>query len=144
MKSAAAGIRRLLWVLALLAVVLVSAVALSQESRQGDRVLHRYLDPQKWIGGQGVQQGASAAAMNGEAGEAPGLGLSPGPEEWVWTERGPVGPGDLSAPQGPLGGGATELDDDTDRVDGLNYQASFDPSVVPWKRSIAQNRVRRQ
>lgn len=120
--------------------------ARAQESRDGDRVLHRYLEPGDY---QRQRRGRGGRVASGEDGGGSaelgtrGSGLLPGPQEWVWTQAGPVGPQGVDAPHGPLSGGPVELDRDTDRVDELTYQSNFDPSVVPFKRGIAQNRVRR-
>ncbi len=129
----------------LMMTVAMSAVVVAQESRRGDRVLHRYLDRDLWLELRGSGEAPPRAVRPPQRapGEAPALEVSPGAEEWIWTSSGPVGPGTLEEPHGPLNpaGGETELDDLTDRVDSLDYQASFDPSVVPLKRGVAQNRV---
>ena len=123
----------------------------AQESRRGDRVIHRYLDPGRWLeSAQPEGSGTSAAPAGADRpapaeGEPPGLWMSPGQDEWIWTAEGPIGPQGVEEPHGPLdlNTGGTDLDDRTDRVDALNYQASFDPSVVPFKRGVVQNKIRR-
>lgn len=128
----------------LVALVVCISVAAGQESRRGDRVLHRYLDETRWrADGGGVAAGAGLA-QPGASGQ--GLSVAPGSEEWIWTAQGPVGPQAIGEPHGPLsaGGGETALDDVTDRVESIHYQASFEPSVVPFKRGVVQNRVRQR
>ncbi len=143
---------------ALLVAVLMAAVAATasaQQSERGDRVIHRYFDAGQWFdesGGETQSDGDRGDAPRRRAhqpspgdGDAPGLWLSPGEGEWIWTGDGPIGPGDVEEPHGNLdaGGAETQLDGETDQVDQLDYQASFDPSVVPFKRVGVQNRVRR-
>lgn len=135
----------------LLCVALAAASVWAQESRRDDQILHRYLDPGRWADGQDTrirrgasEDGAASSPRASAEGEGPGLWVTPGEDEWIWTADGPVGPGLMREPHGPLGGqGETELDAETDFVDALEYQASFDPSVVPFKRGVAQNRITR-
>lgn len=122
----------------------------AQESREGNRVLHRHLEPDRYSRSAGRDTSSISPNGAGDPQELTGLpsrggtGLNPGPDEWVFTAQGPVGPDALAAPHGPLEGGPVELDEDTDQVDALNYQSNFEPSVVPLKRGVSQNRVRRQ
>jgi len=137
------------------AVAAMAATASAQQSERGDRVIHRYFDAGQWFdqshgeetteGQHGDEPRRRAQQPSPNEGDAPGLWLSPGDEEWIWTGDGPIGPGDVDEPHGNLdaGGAETALDGDTDQVDQLDYQASFDPSVVPFKRVGVQNRVRR-
>lgn len=126
----------------LLIVVLFLSVAGAQESKRGGRVIHRYLDEDRWRAYQGEASTDSALPSPGEAGQ--GLAMAPGEQEWIWTAQGPLGPKDIEEPHGPLspGAGETPLDDDTDRVESIQYQANFEPSVVPFKRGVVQNQVR--
>lgn len=142
--------RRVCLVAIALAITAATVPLWAQESRQGDRVIHRYFDPGQWSGDQSRQpdvDGDAGGAQRPAAqqGDAPGLWLSPGQGEWILTPDGPLGPDAVEQPHGSLDttGGQTELDDRTDRVDELDYQTNFDPSVVPFKRGMVQNRVRR-
>ena len=136
----------------LVCAALVTASLEAQESLSGERVLHRYLDASKWYeyqqreGSDGEAGGPASSAQRPRPapGEPPGLWLSPAGGEWILTADGPVGPGEIAAPHGGLtpGQSETELDERTDHVDDLDYQANFEPSVVPFKRGVAQNRVR--
>lgn len=60
------------------------------------------------------------------------------------SDTGPVSALSMENPQGGLDprNATNKLDDDTDHVDELNYFSSFDPSVIPYKRGVAQNAVR--
>lgn len=74
----------------------------------------------------------------------PALSPQPGRDELIFGEQGPMAAEVLEQPQGPLDPGraqANKLDDKTDRVNQLNYFPAFDPSVIPYKRVVAQNRV---
>lgn len=138
-------------------VVLSVVVALqvhSQQSERGDRVIHRYLDSERW-GGEEGESGAEvpteeieldrATRPDGAPGESPGLWLSPSSGEWIWTPDGPVGARDVDTPHGAMDNhhAPTRLDGQTDRVDQLDYQSSFQPSVIPFKRGGVQDRVAR-
>ena len=134
-------------------VITVGTVPLwAQESRQGDRVIHRYFDPGLWGDEQHRSttsqdehsESRSARRPSSRPGDAPGLWLSPGQGEWILTAEGPLGPEAVEQPHGNLDTpqGQTELDDRTDRVDELDYQNNFDPSVVPFKRGVVQDRIR--
>ncbi|RAL21694.1 hypothetical protein DL240_12635 [Lujinxingia litoralis] len=120
----------------------------------GERVLHRYLDAEQLRAlseeGAGVAGGSSgptrgALASPWSAGSQPSLSVEPGRQEWVWTDQGPVGPEGVEYPHGGLDPrvGSAELDANTDRVNALDYQASFEPSVVPWKRGVVHDAVLR-
>lgn len=158
------SLRRLMFggLVALVSAAVIAGEVSSQESERGDRIIHRYLDPGRWIDSDDVDSSAEAAGGDdavepgeddrrgathppAQQGDRPGLWLSPGADEWIWTPEGPTGPGELDQPHGELDGhgGQTQLDGDTDRVDNLDYQASFDPSIIPFKRGGVQDRVRR-
>ncbi|TXD38588.1 transglutaminase domain-containing protein [Lujinxingia vulgaris] len=135
-------------------VLALPALLWAQESRRGDQVLHRHLDAQRFEAvsesddgvsvASGQQAGAGPSPWEGQG--QPGLSVEAGAQEWFWTADGPVAPSPLEAPHGgldPATGSAT-LDTNTDRVSALNYQASFEPSVVPWKRGVAHDGVVRQ
>lgn len=136
------------------AVLVVPALLGAQESRRGDRLLHRHLDAERFEAVDSDASGAGAAAggqvsagpspWSGEG--QPGLSVEAGAQEWFWTTDGPVAQSPLEPPHGgldPATGNAT-LDTNTDRVSALDYQASFEPSVVPWKRGVAHDGVTRQ
>lgn len=149
---------RVVAAVAAVGAVTVAALPVStQESTDGDRVIHRYFDAEdgdgdaesglpEGAGGDGREAGVEGADRPPTpAGAAPGMWMSPAHGEWIWTPEGPTGPGELTQPHGDLGAGAgpTELDGQTDRVDRLDYQSSFEPSVIPFKRGGVQDRVRR-
>lgn len=150
--------RRVALGVAAIAAVTVGTIPVwTQESRDGDRVLHRYFEADEWsTDGDSSRSRAAEPEGDGQAvrraerpetepGAAPGMWLSPRAGEWIWTPDGPTGPGDLDQPHGDLGprAGPTELDEQTDSVDQLEYQASFEPSVIPFKRGGVQDQVRR-
>lgn len=140
-------------------VLAVGATGWAQQKKSGQaesssqrRILHEYFDP--WsvqISGQASAGTGAASGAAGEqsikkvAGQPPGLSLQPATDEMILGDQGPVDSGSTSTPWGPLDPGAgapSRLDSSTDRVDQLNYWASFEPSVVPYKRVVVQNRVR--
>jgi hypothetical protein len=122
-----------------------------EKSDNSTRLLHEYFDPWRVAidGGSAAQESGAAAASPGAneiawtPGRPPGLSLRPSADEMIFGKDGPVDPGATSTPWGPLDPGArpSRLDDATDRVDQLNYWASFEPSVVPYKRGVVQNAV---
>ena len=132
---------------------MVCAVAVWAQD-QG-RLLHEYFNP--WDLGEGLEaSGADSGSERGSssaepptergsgAGQPPSLSVNPSNDEMVFGADGPVDPGVTSTPYGPLNPGQQEttLDDDTDRVDRLNYYANFDPSIMPYKRGVSQNAIR--
>lgn len=122
--------------------VLGSTVALwAQESTRGGVILHEYFDGSL----PGSRAGEGTPAPSGELGGPPALTLEPRPSELIFTGDGPMGDGPIEAPHGPLDprGGESRLDEETDRVDELDYFENFEPSIIPYKRMISQNRVQR-
>ncbi|MFU8803341.1 MAG: transglutaminase domain-containing protein [Bradymonadaceae bacterium] len=115
---------------------------LAQESRRDGVTLHEYFDPVLVGSGAGQDGEAGVAAPVGPGGP-PSLSLEPRRHEMIFSGDGPLSDVPIEAPHGPLDprAGASRLDDQTDRVDQLDYFANFDPSVLPYKRLIAQNRV---
>lgn len=122
-------------------------------AQSDDLILHEYVEPGELesssssetgaIGeGDGpARGGAPPSRQSNSATRAPDLTLDRGSGEVI---RGPGGPVEGTAqPYGPAspGGGATLLDDKTDTVDPLNYHATFDPSVYPYKRNVSQDRI---
>ncbi len=81
-----------------------------------------------------------------EPGEPPPLTLSASEDEPLVGEDGPQSSRPMDNPQGGLDplSAQNQLDDNTDRVDELDYYSSFDPSVIPFKRLVSQNLVRYQ
>ena len=116
---------------------------------QQERVLHEYFTPPGQLEQRVRGQGASSASQQPPRlktrapGDAPPLTLNVRPEELVHGEQGPQGARPLQNPQGGLDPrqASNALDSDTDQVDELNYFSSFDPSVIPYKRGVSQNRV---
>jgi hypothetical protein len=138
-KSRATRVSAIL-VLALLGWALTSR---AQESVRRGIVLHEYFE-----GGALQPRGdAQGALAPGEGrGMTPTLSLEPRPGEMIFSGDGPIGDVPIDAPHGPLDprAGESRLDGETDRVDQLDYFENFDPSIIPYKRLIAQNRVRRE
>ncbi|MEM1350599.1 MAG: hypothetical protein AAGI01_18705, partial [Myxococcota bacterium] len=131
----------------LTALVLMSAsVAIAQV--RPERILHEYFRAPSIQGSAGARDGLGGEGApprersRGPTGE-PSLTLDPKDDEPVLGAEGPKSPGGLDNPQGGLNPleAANPLDDRTDKVDELNYFSAFDPSVIPYKRMVAQNRV---
>ncbi len=131
--------------IASLAILSGGAIAWAQQARQ----LHEYFTPPDNL--ESVRRGGLADDGANQAprvktrqpGEAPPLTLGTRRDEPVHGEKGPVSSLPMKNPQGGLDpqSATNRLDDDTDRVDELNYFSSFDPSVIPYKRGVSQNRV---
>lgn len=120
----------------------------AQESSDDGVILHEYFDPASIsVGGSSeAGRGASAPSRTApSAGQPPGLTLDAGGGDVVLGPEGPLDRSAVSAPYGPRSprSGTTTLDDQTDRVDDLDYHAAFDPSVFPYKRTVVQNRATR-
>jgi hypothetical protein len=120
-----------------------SLAAVAQQSMDGPYVLHEYFEG-------GVDDGESGGVRPSEQpppqvgpGLPPSLSLEARPGEPIYSESGPVFEEKIKRPNGELTpmGGSNELDDRTDRVDSLTYFSNFDPSVIPYKRVVAQNHV---
>ena len=142
---------RLVWLLSLVGLWTIAPAGLFAQS--SGPILHEYVEPGDLEpsrgsetgtgedGGGPARGGAPPSRRSAEAGQPPDLTLDRGSGEVI---RGPGGPVEQTAePYGPAspGGGATLLDEMTDTVDPLNYHATFDPSVYPYKRDVAQGRV---
>lgn len=157
----AAGVGTVAVVVVALGVLTPSGAAVAQESgaAEGDssesegRVLHEYVDPTTLrfasepspspSPGGAAPAGGKPQQTGRQAGQPPELTLTAGQGD---TIRGPEGPVEQSRARSPYGpaapqGGSTRLDDQTDQVDDLQYYSAFDPSVFPYKRNVAQNRV---
>ena len=116
---------------------------------QQEQVLHEYFNLPGDLSGLREKSASGAGAeppriKAREPGEAPPLTLDVRQDEPVMGQKGPMSSLPMTNPQGGLdpGTAANKLDDNTDRVDELNYFSSFDPSVIPYKRGVAQNEVR--
>ncbi len=130
----------------LLAVICVSGTLAYAQQEQ---VLHEYFNlpgdlsnlREKSASGAGAEPPRIQARTPGEA---PPLTLDVRQDEPVMGQKGPMSSLPMTNPQGGLdpSTAANKLDDNTDRVDELNYFSSFDPSVIPYKRGVAQNEVR--
>ncbi len=145
------------WLLATTLVVVGSALAagnaLSQQSNRNGVVLHEYFDPSLQIAPRAVGQPALQNAQPPQAhtnspnlaGQPPALSLEVNDQEPIFTDDGPLFDAQLKQPNGPLDprASANQLDDLTDHVDPLQYFPQFDPSVLPYKRQVAQNHVTR-
>lgn len=144
-----AMLRRLATILAVgaalaLAVELPEPDRASAQEGSEDPVLHEYFDPgmvdrpDPRPGPDGERPTADAEGPGGP----PELTLQAGAGDRVRGPSGPVGEGDAQHPYGPAAprDAATALDDQTDRVDDLEYNSVFDPTVFPYKRGVVQNR----
>lgn len=132
------------------AAIVLTATAVWAQSND-DVVLHEYFNP--WdvdvsststeAGGSNAGAKPPAGQLERAPGEPPGLSVNPGEDEVIFGADGPVDPGVTSTPYGPLDPRkqSSKLDDRTDRVDQLDYYANFEPSVVPYKRAVVQNKV---
>lgn len=132
--------------LALLTVFGVAGVAFSQQPEAPSarpKTLHEYFQPGRIQSARDADHGAPSRVKTREVGEAPDLTLNTRQDEPVMASDGPLSDLELANPQGELNpqGATNKLDDKTDRVDELNYFSSFDPSVIPLKRGVAQNKV---
>lgn len=119
----------------------------AQEGTDDDPVLHEYFDPglvdePDPRPGPGGDRPSAPPAETGGAGEPPELTLQAGSGDRVRGPSGPLGASEDDLPYGPSSprGAATALDDETDRVDDLEYNSVFDPTVFPYKRGVVQNR----
>ncbi|MFB6265294.1 MAG: transglutaminase family protein, partial [Bradymonadaceae bacterium] len=128
---------------AVVSLVLGSAApARGQEG--GGEVLHEFIErpvdlpdpPRRPSAGAPPQERAD------RPGRRPRLTLARRSGEMVLGASGPAYQS-LRSPYGPLDprGGRVRLDAQTSRVGGLDYHAVFKPSVYPYKRGVAQNRV---
>jgi len=128
-------------------LLLTSASAVVAQVRP-ERILHEYFKTPNIAGvsgardgvdGEGPPQRERSRDPNGE----PSLTLDPKDDEPVLGADGPKSSVGLDNPQGGLNPleAANPLDDRTDKVDELNYFSAFDPSVIPYKRMVSQNRV---
>lgn len=122
--------------------------ALAQQPGAGaKRTLHEYFQPgpvpasaKKGAGAEGAVKRTMTRRPQGP----PALTLDVKQDELVLGADGPVN--DQRAQNNPQGNldpmrANNALDSRTDRVDELNYFSSFDPSVIPYKRGVAQNSV---
>ena len=138
--------RRAPLILAIFLLPLGAGLAIAQ---QPERVLHEYFNPPQDISKlrRDARSGASAEpprVSSRTPGEAPPLTLDVRKDEPVMGQAGPMSSLPMQNPQGGLdpSTATNKLDSDTDRVDELNYFSSFDPSVIPYKRGVAQNEVK--
>lgn len=121
-------------------------VTASDEALERPSTLHEHFDLSA-IPRAGARAPARAEAAEAASTRAPGdppeLTLQQRPEEPVLGAQGPLSDLPVPAPQGDLSplDARNKLDFDTDRVGELNYFAAFEPSVIPYKRVVAQNHV---
>ena len=129
---------------------LFSTPLLAQQLREPP-TLHEYFD----VSAAEIQGKMASAAVprlrelgsertvSREPSGAPPLTLEGGEDEPVIDAQGMKSALPMPAPQGGLDPqtALNTMDDQTDQVDQLNYFSSFDPSVIPYKRVVAQNKV---
>lgn len=132
--------------LALLTILIASGLAWSQQAdgqAARPKTLHEYFQPGRIQNTRDADRSAPSRVKTRQLGEAPDLTLNTRQDEPVMGSDGPLSDLELENPQGELNpqGATNKLDDKTDRVDELNYFSSFDPSVIPLKRGVAQNKV---
>lgn len=128
--------------LIILAAVTIPVAVVAQQSVDGSYILHEYVSSTlEGQNGSNVSPGPTQPPT--QAGQPPALSLETRDGEPVYSKDGPVFDEQIDAPHGPLTpyGGSNTLDDRTDRVDSLTYFATFDPSVIPYKRVSVQNRA---
>lgn len=142
------------------AVILVAGLVFAQQSTDGPFILHEHVSGWQDRTGSGNGDGSGNEAASSDAeeggesaeanefgdvgeGEAPALSMETRDDELVYGKDGPVPDGRFDEPYGSLNpfSSANTLDENTDRVNSLKYFASFEPSVIPYKRVVAQNRV---
>jgi hypothetical protein len=141
--------RHIVATLALVALVSGGSSVWAQTSDE-DVVLHEYFNPWNIDVSRTARPSGAASAqpaandVKRAPGEPPGLSVDPGTDEVILGADGPVDPAKTTTPYGPLDPRkqSSTLDNRTDRVDQLNYYANFEPSVVPYKRGVVQNRIR--
>jgi hypothetical protein len=128
-----------------IAALLITSAAGISYAQQAGVTLHEYFDAPTARDLEPRRARQNTRTETREPGAPPPLSPEPGQEELVLGEDGPMAADPLPAPQGPLdpdaAAQANKLDDKTDRVDQLDYFPAFDPSVIPYKRVVAQNRV---
>lgn len=133
------------WSLVLLGCGVI-AVAAAQERVDGPFVLHEFFTG-TFRAGAGVGGGDAKPPRDtvevAQAGAPPALSSEAGAGEMVYGADGPLPDARIKEPYGDLNpfAGPNTLDANTDRVDSLTYFANFDPSVIPYKRVVAQNSV---
>ena len=137
--------QRIIATLLLVGVCVSATVAYAQQ----EQILHEYFNPPSDLSGLREKASSGAGAepprmTTREPGDAPPLTLDVRKDEPVMGQKGPMSALPMTNPQGGLdpSTAANKLDDNTDRVDELNYFSSFDPSVIPYKRGVAQNEVK--
>lgn len=106
-------------------------------------VLHEHFKPGPISTTKSTTGNRPVRTKTREPGAPPGLTLTTRDNEPVMKADGPVSDLSMTNPQGQLNPeqASNKLDDETDRVDQLNYFSAFDPSVIPYKRVVAQNKV---
>lgn len=137
--------------LAVVVITLAAGNASSQQSQRNGVVLHEFFDPSLQISSFPTAQPASQNTPQTSTkpphvpGQPPALSLEINDQEPIFTNDGPLFDAQLKQPNGPLDPRASsnQLDDLTDHVDPLEYFPQFDPSVLPYKRQVSQNHVRR-
>jgi transglutaminase-like putative cysteine protease len=126
------------------ATLLLVCGASVARAQQPAPTLHEYFEAPTARDLEPRRARSGARTQTREPAGPPSLSPEPKREELVLGESGPMATDPLPAPQGPLDPGAAQankLDDKTDRVDQLDYFPTFDPSVIPYKRVVAQNHV---
>lgn len=136
-------------------MVVVLALSSLVYAQSEGRPLHEYFQsPASYDDLRKAPDGTTAAPLNNELppsqkpsrtpGDPPPLTLASSDDEPILAKDGPKSAEEMPAPQGGLDPFSAEnsLDSQTDKVDELNYYSSFDPSVIPYKRGVAQNSVR--
>lgn len=138
--------KRRLPYLAALVVALVTSGVWAQQSTDGPYILHEFFAGDvSGTDGTGAGDGPEANAAPPTEGGPPALSMEPRNDELIYGAEGPVDDGRWEEPYGSLNpfSSQNKLDANTDRVNSLNYFASFEPSVIPYKRVVAQNQVLR-
>jgi len=109
---------------------------LAQQSTDGNIVLHVFVP--------GNDDSESSTRRRHSFGSAvPPLSLDTQGEEPIFDKGGPNFSKTQEQPYGDLSpfGTTNRLDNHTDRVKNLNYFSNFTPSVIPYKRAVAQNEI---
>ncbi len=115
--------------------LLFAIPAIGQQSFDGGTLLHEFTVADKSV--------PKKSRRNNNGGGIPPLSADVQNDEPIFDDKGPNFSETQKEPYGDLSpfGTTNQLDDKTDRVKTLNYFSNFTPSIIPYKRAVAQNEI---